>query len=206
LGNNTDGMSLNEGLAYEFYNGLGVGPDMEECLAQLGKSSSVQRLTKENEDMGIQLEKDELEEFLLNSHTLILSTIRKSGEPFMTPLWYVYMDGAIYFSTPSQSAKVDHLKRDPRVCCLIEEGERWVDLKAVVINCDAEFVDKDSDEAAKIQERTSIKYADFRPKMQNAPSATKAHYSDFTYVKLVPRAHEIRSWYNRKLRGIEELV
>ena len=82
--------------------------------------------------MGIQLDQDELDEFLESSHTMILATIRKSGEPFMTPLWYVYMDGAIYFSTPAQSAKVEHLKRDSRVCCLIEEGERWVDLKAVV--------------------------------------------------------------------------
>jgi len=35
--NNTDGMSLNEGLAYEFYNGPGVGPDMEERIAEFLK-------------------------------------------------------------------------------------------------------------------------------------------------------------------------
>ena len=34
---NTDGMSLNEGLAYEVYNGVGVGPDMRERIAGFGK-------------------------------------------------------------------------------------------------------------------------------------------------------------------------
>lgn len=156
--------------------------------------------------MGIQLEKEELEEFLENSHTMILSTLRRSGEPFMTPLWYVYMDGAIYFSTPSHSAKVEHIKRDPRVCCLIEEGERWVDLKAVILNCVAESVDSDSGEAAKIRERTDTKYADFSPKLQNASNSTQDQYSHIIYFKLVPREREVRSWYNRKIRGIEKLV
>lgn len=35
--NNTDGMSLNEGLAFEYYNGMGVGLDMGERLAEFGK-------------------------------------------------------------------------------------------------------------------------------------------------------------------------
>ena len=32
----TDGMSLEEGLAYEIYNGVGVGPDMQERIADFG--------------------------------------------------------------------------------------------------------------------------------------------------------------------------
>ncbi len=34
---NTDGMSLDEGLSYEIYNGVGVGPDMKERIAGFGK-------------------------------------------------------------------------------------------------------------------------------------------------------------------------
>ena len=156
--------------------------------------------------MGIKLEGRELEEFLETSHTMNLSTIRKSGEPFTTPLWYVYMDGAIYFSTPPTSAKVEHLKRDPRACCMIEEGLRWVDLKAVILNCDAEFVEQDSDEAARYQALSHAKYAEFRPKLENAASNTREHYASSVLVKLVPRESEIRSWYNRKIRGIEKLL
>ena len=32
----TDGMSLEEGLAFEVYNGVGVGPDMQERIAGFG--------------------------------------------------------------------------------------------------------------------------------------------------------------------------
>lgn len=34
---NTDGMGLEEGLAYEVYNGVGVGPDMQERISGFGK-------------------------------------------------------------------------------------------------------------------------------------------------------------------------
>lgn len=34
---NTDGLSLDEGLAYEVYNGVGVGSDMQERIAGFGK-------------------------------------------------------------------------------------------------------------------------------------------------------------------------
>lgn len=34
---NTDSMSLDEGLSYEVYNGVGVGPDMKERIAGFGK-------------------------------------------------------------------------------------------------------------------------------------------------------------------------
>lgn len=153
--------------------------------------------------MGVNLEPAELDEFLEQSHTMILSTIRRSGEPFMTPLWYVYMDGCIYFSTPSKSAKVAHLERDARACVLVEEGEQWVDLKAVVLNCDAVFLDQEGEEARRFRERSQIKYQAYRPPSKKMPDATKKHYSGSTIlVKLVPRAREVRSWYNQKIRGL----
>lgn len=34
---NTDGMGLDEGLAYEVYNGVGVGPDMQERISNFNK-------------------------------------------------------------------------------------------------------------------------------------------------------------------------
>ena len=123
----------------------------------------------------------------------------------MVPLWYVYMDGAIYFSTPTKSAKIEHLKRDGRVCCLIEEGKRWADLKAVVLNCEAAFIDQDSEEAVRYRELSAAKYESYRPKLNKAPKATQKHYSgSTTLVKLVPRDKDVRSWYNRKIRGVED--
>jgi len=150
--------------------------------------------------MGVQLTEDEINAFLEQGHTLIISTIRKSGEPFMTPIWYVWMDGAFWVGTGANSPKAQHIRRDPRVCCLVEQGERWVDLKAVVANCDAEFVE---DEAliARVNAATDRKYAAFRMDRSALPEATQKHYArQRAVIRMTPRPGEIRSWWNRKIR------
>ena len=154
--------------------------------------------------MGVQLTRDEIDEYLTNGHTVILATTRQSGEPFMTPLWYVYDNGAIYLRTRARSAKAKHIERDRRVCLLVESGERWVDLQAVVMNCDAELVE-DETENRRIQKMLGEKYASFRAEVRKAPKATKKHYAAASVVyKCTLRAGEVRSWYNRKLRGLEK--
>jgi len=150
--------------------------------------------------MGINFSKEELNNFLTDGHTLILSTIRQSGEPFTTPVWYVYTDGAFYVSTPEKSAKVKHLKRDPRACCVVEAGEHWQELRAVVTNCDAEFIDDDG-EIERIGALKDEKYANFRLAASNMPKSSKKAYStQFALIRLAPREDEIRSWDNRKIR------
>jgi nitroimidazol reductase NimA-like FMN-containing flavoprotein (pyridoxamine 5'-phosphate oxidase superfamily) len=157
--------------------------------------------------MGVQLDEVEVEEFLTNGHTLILGTTRKSGEPFLTTLWYGFANDAIYFRTPAKSAKVQHIKRNSQVCCMVEDGERWIDLRAVVLSCNAELVENDSAEALEVDALIAHKYAAFRPKLKAAPKTTKKHYSGSNaLVKLTPKEGEIRSWYNRKIRGVEEMV
>ncbi|MDA0272340.1 MAG: pyridoxamine 5'-phosphate oxidase family protein [Proteobacteria bacterium] len=154
--------------------------------------------------MGIQLDDEELGHFLNDGHTLILATIRKSGEPFLTPIWYVYDDGALYIRTPARSAKIQHIKRDPRVCCMLEQGDKWVDLKAAVLPCHAEIVD-DAELCNSINRMFSKKYADFTPNLKSTPKATSKHYSQSTAtVKLMPRRADVRSWFNRKIKGMEK--
>ncbi len=153
--------------------------------------------------MGVQLSQREIDEFLTNGHTVILATTRKSGGPFMTPLWYVYENGAVYLRTRARSAKAKHIERDRRVCLLVESGERWVDLKAVVMNCDAEVVE-DEAEQRRIEKLLGEKYAAFRAEVGKAPRATKKHYAAAAVLyKCTLRDGEVRSWHNRRLRGLE---
>jgi PPOX class probable F420-dependent enzyme len=150
--------------------------------------------------MGVKLTDEEIDAFLTTGHTLILSTIRKSGEPLMTPLWYVWMDGAFWIGTAAASAKAGHIRRDPRVCCLVEEGEKWVDLKAVIASCDASFVE-DEDQIARVQAAMDAKYAAFRMDRSTLPQTTQQHYQRTrAIIRMVPRDGGIRSWHNRKLR------
>ncbi|HXC38267.1 MAG TPA: pyridoxamine 5'-phosphate oxidase family protein [Burkholderiales bacterium] len=150
--------------------------------------------------MGVKLTDEEINEFLTKGHTLILGTLRKSGEPFMTPLWYVYKDGSFYTGTLAKSAKVGHIRRDPRVCCMVEEGEAWVDLHVVVANCTATIIE-DPSSVPWVQEAMDAKYAAFRPDRSKQPDATKKHYGGGrVIIKATPKPGEIRSWYNRKIR------
>ena len=150
--------------------------------------------------MGVALPPEELADFLRDGHTLIFTTIRKSGEPFATPMWYAYIDGCIYIRTLGRSAKVGHVRRDPRVCCTVETGDAWVALKALIANCDAEIL-PDDETLEMVGKELDRKYASFRPPHTNMPKATRKHYSGGSVVvKCTPRPGEIRSWYNRKIR------
>ena len=150
--------------------------------------------------MSIALNNEEIAHYLTTGHTLIVATIRKSGEPFMVPVWYVWRDGAFHIVTFSDSPKVQHLRRDPRACCMVEDGMKWIDLRAAVANCDAVIID-DPATVEEIGIALLHKYADFRTESAQAPVATKQHYARAkVVVKFVPRAGELRSWYNRKLR------
>jgi PPOX class probable F420-dependent enzyme len=76
---------------------------------------------------------EEVREFLENQRTLILSTLKKDGAPVSHALWFTYLEGALYFDTQSQSLKARNIRRDPRVCCLVEAGESYFELRGVMI-------------------------------------------------------------------------
>jgi PPOX class probable F420-dependent enzyme len=150
--------------------------------------------------MGVRLTEAEIDEFLTNGHTLNMATIRKSGEPFMVPIWYLWQDGAFWVDTLAKSAKIKHIQRDPRVCCMVEAGEQWIDLHVVIANCTAELV-KDQATIERIKAAIDKKYAPFRMDPARMPAVTTAHYAvERALIKMTPRPGEIRSWYNRKIR------
>jgi hypothetical protein len=45
-----------------------------------------------------------------------LGTVGAEGRPMVKPLNYVYHDGRIYFHSAREGEKIDHIKRDDRVC------------------------------------------------------------------------------------------
>lgn len=44
-----------------------------------------------------------------------LTTFRKSGEPVVTPVWYVILDDKLYVRTGADSGKVKRIRNNPRV-------------------------------------------------------------------------------------------
>ena len=153
--------------------------------------------------MAITLDEQEMEEFLTNGHTLIFSTIDKDGYPHSTPLWYVYMDGAVYTRGRTPSQKAQNINRNPQVSALVESGERWRDLKAVMIRGRAEIVE-DEEVKQRYNELLNEKYGPYRTVAKSMPKATQQHYSrPLVFWKVVPEK-KIASWDNRKIRGIQD--
>ena len=61
-----------------------------------------------------------VEEFLSTQRNLILATNRRGGTPQLSPVWYVWRDGAFYISTVKTTAKWRNLVRDPRCSGMVD--------------------------------------------------------------------------------------
>ena len=59
---------------------------------------------------------EKIEEILRRCHIGRLATVGADGYPYITPLNYVYWQGAIYFHCARQGEKLDNIARDARVC------------------------------------------------------------------------------------------
>jgi PPOX class probable F420-dependent enzyme len=55
-----------------------------------------------------------------------LCTTRRDGRPHAAPVWAVWADGALWFSTAPASQKGVNLARDPRVVVHLESGDEVV--------------------------------------------------------------------------------
>jgi PPOX class probable F420-dependent enzyme len=67
-----------------------------------------------------------------------LATIRADGAPAVTPIWFIYEEGAIWFTPRAESAWLGHLRRDPRAALAIDEQP--LPYRKVVIEGRAELV------------------------------------------------------------------
>lgn len=150
--------------------------------------------------MGIQFSDDEEREFLSTAHTGIVTTLRKDGWPISLPVWFVHLGGAIYLRTPARSKKVARVRNDDRACFLVEAGEAWKELRAVMWLGRLTDV---TDEALRecVGSAFTAKYSAFSMVRSKVPDATKQHYGrEDALYELRPDERRL-TWDNRKLRS-----
>src|SRR5438105_15386781 len=89
----------------------------------------------------IRMTDEEIHAFLEEQRTLQVATIDHDGFPHLVAMWYVLIDNEIAFWTYARSQKAVNLRRDPRLTCLVEAGQRYEELRGVQVKGKAAISD-----------------------------------------------------------------
>jgi PPOX class probable F420-dependent enzyme len=89
----------------------------------------------------IKMTPEEVDAFLHGRRTMSLCSINHDGSIHAVAMWYGFLEGAIAVETKAKSQKVRNLRRDPRMTCLLEDGEYYEELRGVELVGRGEIVE-----------------------------------------------------------------
>jgi PPOX class probable F420-dependent enzyme len=75
----------------------------------------------------------EVASFLAGARKVQLGTLNPDGSVHLVTMFYGLIDGQIAFWTYRTSQKALNLARDPRITCLVEDGDDYFELRGVQI-------------------------------------------------------------------------
>nr|WP_203799811.1 pyridoxamine 5'-phosphate oxidase family protein [Actinoplanes couchii] len=76
---------------------------------------------------------DEIESLLGHTRKVQIATINPDGTPHLVTMFFGVTGGRIAFWTYRTSQKARNLARDPRLTCLVEDGEDYFELRGVQV-------------------------------------------------------------------------
>ncbi len=90
------------------------------------------------------MSEDEINEFLTEgTRTGKLSTVRKNGLPHIAPVWFVWEDGKVFFTTMNTSIKAKNMINNPKVSfCTDEQSPPY---SFVIVEGNAKIAQNDKD-------------------------------------------------------------
>jgi len=88
---------------------------------------------------------EEVADLLGSAAKVQVATLNPDGTPHLTTLFHVVRDGRIAFWTYAASQKVRNLERDPRITCLVEDGEDYFALRGVSVSGQAAILREPDD-------------------------------------------------------------
>lgn len=86
-----------------------------------------------NRRSAIELSASEVDDFLASARTLVLATIGADGQPHLAAMWFSFSEGRLLMWTYGKSQKALNIARDPRVTCLVEDGDTYGTLRGVSV-------------------------------------------------------------------------
>jgi hypothetical protein len=99
---------------------------------------------------------------------------------------------------PSKSKKLARIRHDTRGNFLVERGERWRELCAVMLRVEVQRLEPGA-EFDRAAEALAKKYAGFAESVGSLTDATRKHYSDMVMLRLTPVGSAI-TWDNARIR------
>lgn len=151
-----------------------------------------------NQRAAITMTEDEVTSFLEQSRTATMASTGPTGHPHLVAMWYGLVGGKVSFETKLKSQKVQNLRRDPRITCMVEAGLSYNELRGVAIEGTAVIVDDvTSDDywavGISVFERYQGPYTEeMRPFVEVMMSKR---------VAIIIEPERVRTWDHRKLGG-----
>ncbi len=89
----------------------------------------------------ITMTEDEIQAFLDEQRVMSVATVGADGRPHVVAMWYGFVEGAPAFWTYGKSQKILNLRRDPRLTCMIEDGDAYNELRGLELVSDARLIE-----------------------------------------------------------------
>jgi PPOX class probable F420-dependent enzyme len=128
-----------------FFDGAKLGLRLGVGLGLVGGDDASDRsvgLMGVNQRAEIKMSDAEIDEFLHGRHTMSVATISHDGSIHVVAMWYGFLpDGSVAFETKAKSQKVQNLKRDPKMTCMVEDGVKYEELRGVELAGTGELID-----------------------------------------------------------------
>jgi PPOX class probable F420-dependent enzyme len=137
---------------------------------------------------------EELAAFIDEQRVVVVATIGPRGWPHLMPLWYVVRDGELWAWTYGKSQKAKNLERDPRATLQLESGERYDELRGVMIEAET-VIHRDTEQVAALGAEIYHRYTGH----SNVDEMIRAQAPKRIALQFVPR--HTTSWDHRKLGG-----
>jgi nitroimidazol reductase NimA-like FMN-containing flavoprotein (pyridoxamine 5'-phosphate oxidase superfamily) len=139
--------------------------------------------------LDLSLSPQELDEYLSGQRTARVATVDSDGRPHVIPLWFVWMDGALFVNTTRGNRSVRNLDGNPAAAATIDDGETYDELRGITMAGEMRAADDDP-QLDEVVAAFSRKYFG-----GNAPHF--AAWRNRFFLKLVP--DRVSSWDFRKI-------
>ncbi|MDA8277054.1 MAG: pyridoxamine 5'-phosphate oxidase family protein [Actinomycetota bacterium] len=149
----------------------------------------------------IAMTSEEIDTFLQRRQTVSLASIDPKGKIHLVAMWYGFYQGQVAMWTYGKSQKIVNLRSNPNVTMLIEDGDRYEELRGVEIVGTARVIeDRPSIEAI----GASIFDRYVSPDIDGDVAVLREGFVKSAQKRLgiVVDVEKIVSWDHRKLQGV----